>query len=87
MQSEAKKDAKSRAVALEKIKKAEQEEKRIVRIQNQFKDWCLHTIDSLNECLQVIISVKQSYQNKSLNETSFSEDFVFLLQKEALVGY
>lgn len=87
LQSEEKKDAKSRAIALEKIKKAEQEEKRILHIQKQFKDWCLKIIDNLKECLQVIMSVKQSYKNKSPNETSFSEDFVFLLQKEPIVGY
>ena len=87
LQSEEKKDAKSRALALEKIRKAEQEEKRILHIQKQFKDWCLNTIDSLKDCQQVIMFIKQSYKNKSPNETSFSEDFVFLLQKEPIVGY
>ncbi|MCC8024879.1 MAG: CHC2 zinc finger domain-containing protein [Clostridium sp.] len=59
LESGTEKNDKARARALEKVKAAEQEQKRILYIQRQFNEWCNRIIWRLKECEQIIESAKK----------------------------
>lgn len=86
LESEREQSDKARKV-LAKVKTLEQEQKRLIHIQKQFKEWCNRTVSELKDCLQIIESVKKFYQSKLPEEIFKSEDFVLLIHKEPLISY
>lgn len=87
LESGTEKNDKARARALEKVKAAEQEQKRILYIQRQFNEWCKRIIWRLKECEQIIESAKKFYQSKPPDIIFQSEEFVLLLHKKPLIAY
>lgn len=87
LEADRKENDKAKVRALAKARAAELERKRIIKIQNQFREWCDKKIKKLKECGQMIEFAKKFYQSKSPEVILESDDFALLLQKEPLIDY
>ena len=87
LDSDADMDEETRKKALETARKKEAEKKRIIRIQNQFREWCNHRIEELKDSIQIVEAAKQFFIDKPPEIILESADFAVLLHSEPIVNY